>query len=74
MKGFKKIHIGKSKSAVVSFDITAKDLAFYRKDMSFGTEIGDHKLFIGTDSENLKEVNFKIVERANLLSNKYKLN
>ena len=74
LKGFKKIHIGKSKSAVVSFDITAKDLAFYRKDMSFGTEIGDHKLFIGTDSENLKEVNFKIVERANLLSNKYKLN
>jgi beta-glucosidase len=74
LKGFQKINIAKGKSTVISFDITAKDLAFYRKDMSFGTEIGDHQLFIGTDSQNLNQSNFKVTERSDLLSNQYKLN
>lgn len=66
LKGFKKITLAPGKSGTVTFEITAKDLAFYRKDMSYGVEAGDFKVFAGTNSSEVKEGNFRLT-RSGLL-------
>lgn len=58
LKGFKKLMIKNGDAAKVSFNITADDLAFYRRDMIYGYEVGKFLIFIGSDSENLKEQHF----------------
>jgi len=66
LKGFKKITLAPGKSGTVTFEITAKALAFYRKDMSYGVEAGDFKVFVGTNSSEVKEGNFRLT-RSGLL-------
>ena len=51
LKGFQKILIPKGSTKKVSFKVTAADLAFYRRDMSFGPEAGDFILYVGGDSD-----------------------
>ena len=58
LKGFEKIALKMGESKVVTFTITPDMLAFHRADMSYGTEPGDYKLFIGTNSRDVKETNF----------------
>jgi len=60
LKGFEKIALKIGESKVVTFTITPDMLAFHRADMSYGTEPGDYKLFIGTNSRDVKETNFKL--------------
>jgi len=60
LKGFEKIALKMGESKVVTFTITPDMLAFHRADMSYGTEPGDYKLFIGTNSRDVKETNFKL--------------
>lgn len=50
LKGFKKILIPAHEKLTVNFSIKPADLAFYRKDFSYGTEPGTFKVYIGTDS------------------------
>lgn len=60
LKGFQKITLKAGESKKVSFEITTEDLAFYRQDYSYGTEPGDYQLFIGTNSEEVKEASFTL--------------
>ena len=60
LKGYKKISLKMGESKVVTFTITPDMLAFHRADMSYGTEPGDYKLFIGTNSRDVKETSFKL--------------
>jgi len=62
LKGFRKITVTPGKSETVVFEITAKDLAFYRRDMSYGVESGDFKVFAGTNSSDVKEGSFKLTQ------------
>jgi beta-glucosidase len=62
LKGFKKVIITPGKSETVVFEITAKDLAFYRRDMSYGVEAGDFKVFVGTNSSDVKEGSFRLTQ------------
>ncbi|WP_282126218.1 glycoside hydrolase family 3 N-terminal domain-containing protein [Marinifilum flexuosum] len=64
LKGFKKVFIPKGESVEVEFTITAEDLAFYRKDMSYGVEKGDFKVFIGTSSQEVQESQFTLTQTA----------
>lgn len=64
LKGFKKVFIPKGESVEVEFTITAEDLAFYRKDMSYGVEKGDFKVFIGTNSQEVQESQFTLTQTA----------
>ncbi|PXY01260.1 beta-glucosidase BglX [Marinifilum breve] len=64
LKGFQKVFIPKGESVELEFTITPEDLAFYRKDMSYGVEKGDFKLFIGTNSEDVKETQFTLEQTA----------
>ena len=60
LKGFEKIALKMGESKVVTFTITPDMLAFHRADMSYGTEPGDYKLFIGTNSRDVKETGFTL--------------
>lgn len=50
LKGFEKISLKAGESRKVSFTLSAKDLAFYTRDMSFEAEPGDFEVYIGTSS------------------------
>jgi beta-glucosidase len=62
LKGFKKIFLKAGESAKVTFSISDEDLAFYRGDMSWGSEPGNFELFIGTNSDNVKKQSFELVD------------
>jgi beta-glucosidase len=62
LKGFEKIALKVGESKVVTFTIKPAMLAFHRADMTYGTEPGDFKLFIGGNSKEVKEVGFKLKE------------
>lgn len=50
LKGFQKIDLKAGESRKVNFTLSAKDLAFYTRDMSLKAEPGDFEVFIGTSS------------------------
>lgn len=60
LKGFEKIHLNVDESKTVTFTITPDMLAFHRLDMSYDTEPGDFKLFIGGSSQDVKEATFTL--------------
>ena len=60
LKGFRKIHLDAGERMDVVFTLEAGDLSFYRKDMTFGPEPGDFKVFVGGDSETVLEEQFTI--------------
>ena len=60
LKGFEKIALKVGESKVVTFTIKPDMLAFHRVDMTYGTEPGDFKLFIGGNSRDVKEIGFKL--------------
>ncbi|MDO9153379.1 MAG: glycoside hydrolase family 3 N-terminal domain-containing protein [Paludibacter sp.] len=60
LKGFEKIRLKAGESKVVTFTITPDMLAFHRLDMTYGTEPGDYKLFMGGNSRDVKEAGFKL--------------
>jgi beta-glucosidase len=62
LKGFKKIFLKAGESAKVAFSVSDEDLAFYRADMSWGSEPGNFELFIGTNSDNVKKQSFELVD------------
>lgn len=51
LKGFSKIFLKKGEQREVSFALAPADLAFWRADMTFGTETGNFEVFVGGDSD-----------------------
>ncbi len=62
LKGFQKIKLKKGESKEVSFNISAMDLKFYNSSLVFAAEPGDFKLFIGGNSNDVKESEFNLVQ------------
>jgi beta-glucosidase len=62
LKGYRKAMIPAGKSAKVIFNLTAGDLAFWRKDVTFGTESGDFELYIGKNSAEVESAKFSLRE------------
>jgi beta-glucosidase len=60
LKGFEKIMLKTGESKNVTFTITPDMLAFHRLDMTYGTEPGNFKLFIGGNSRDVKETGFSL--------------
>ena len=60
LKGFQKINLKAGESKTVSFVIRPDDLKFYNNDVKFIAEPGDFKLFIGTNSRDVKEASFTL--------------
>jgi beta-glucosidase len=61
LKGFQKIELNAGETKTVSFNISMEDLKFYNNDLKFVAEPGDFKIFIGTNSRDVKEANFKLL-------------
>jgi beta-glucosidase len=60
LKAFQKIQLKAGESRTITFKISPSDLAFYRKDMSWGTEAGQFKVFIGVNAETTNEARFTL--------------
>ena len=60
LKNFKKIFLKAGESQVVNFTISSADLRFYDINMKYTYELGDFKVFVGTNSRDVKEANFKL--------------
>ncbi len=58
LKDFQKIFLKKGESKVVKFIITVDDLKFYDYELKYAAESGDFKIFIGTNSAQVKEAGF----------------
>jgi len=63
LKGFEKIALKPGQSQKVTFTIGVDDLAFYTRDMSFKAESGEFRLFVGSSSEDLQAVSFKLTAK-----------
>ena len=60
LKGFQKVLLKPGESKSITFTLTANDLKFYDINMKYTYEPGAFKLFIGTNSTNVKEADFKL--------------
>ena len=60
LKGFQKIALKKGESREINFTITENDLKFYNSQLRFVAEPGDFKIYIGTNSSDVKEASFKL--------------
>jgi len=60
LKGFEKIFLKAGETKTVSFTIKPQMLAFYRADMTFGTEPGDFEVYIGGNSSDVKKALFSL--------------
>lgn len=60
LRGFYKVLIKKGQSSQLHFTITNDDLKFYDKDMKWNSEPGDFKVFVGTNSQDVKEASFRL--------------
>ena len=59
LKGFQRVTLKPGESATVNFKVTVEDLKFYNANLKFVAEPGDFKLFIGGNSQDVKEAAFK---------------
>ena len=60
LKAFEKVMLKAGESREVKFMLRNNDLAFYRKDLSFGTEPGAFTVFVGGNSRDVKEAMFEL--------------
>jgi beta-glucosidase len=63
LKGFQKISLKPGESRKVNFTIGVNDLKFYNSDLKWVSEPGDFKVFIGTNSSDVKEASFKLLAK-----------
>ncbi len=62
LKGFEKISLRKGETRTIRFTLTDADLAFTRQDMSWGSEPGQFKLWVGPSSAEGSEAAFELTE------------
>jgi beta-glucosidase len=60
LKGFQKISLKPGESREVTFRIDEEMLKFYNSELKFTAEPGEFKLFIGTNSRDVKEAKFRL--------------
>jgi beta-glucosidase len=60
LKGFQKIFLKKGESRQVSFTIDVDKLKFYDDELKYIYEPGDFKVYIGTNSQDVKEAAFTL--------------
>jgi beta-glucosidase len=58
LKGFRKIMLQPGESKTITFKLSMKDLSYYRKDMTFGTEPGKFEVYVGGNSRDVKSAVF----------------
>jgi beta-glucosidase len=69
LKGFSKIMLKAGETKTVTLTLTTYELSFYKSDLSFGYEPGKFHVFIGGNSEDIKQAEFVLKESASSTSN-----
>ncbi len=62
LRGFRKVFLKKGESKTVSFSLSANDLRFYNDKLQYIYEPGDFKVFVGSNSVEVKEADFKLTK------------
>ncbi len=62
LKGFRKIFLAQGESKEVVFKLTQEDLSFYNNEGNLVIEPGEFKVFAGTNSRDLQEKSFHLIE------------
>jgi beta-glucosidase len=60
LKDFQKIFLKKGESKRVSFTIDVAKLKFYNSDLKYSYEPGGFKIYIGSNSQDVKETSFNL--------------
>jgi len=60
LKGFQQITLEPGETKKVTFSISVEDLKFYNSDLKYAYEPGAFKVFIGTNSADVKEADFTL--------------
>lgn len=63
LKGFQKIAFKPGETKTVTFRITEEDLKFYNSDLKFVAEPGEFRVFIGTNSRDVREASFSLLKQ-----------
>ena len=63
LKGFQKVMLKKGESKTLTFRLAPNDLKFYNNDLKFVAEPGDFKVFIGGNSRDVQEADFKLAAK-----------
>jgi Beta-glucosidase-related glycosidases len=58
LKKFQKVYLQPGETKVLTFPITTEDLKFYNSQLNWDWESGKFNLFIGTNSEDVKQAGF----------------
>lgn len=66
LRGFRRIELAKGAGETVEFELDAADLAFYRRDMSYGAEAGEFTVLVGGSSADLRGARFRLTEDVTL--------
>lgn len=62
LKGFQKIDLKKGESRTVTFTIKPEDLKFYNNELEYVLEPGEFKVYVGTNSRDVKEAGFTVTK------------
>lgn len=60
LKDFAKISLSSGESQEVSFTLTEEQLRYYHSNLSFSSDPGQFKLFVGPNSQEVKERDFRL--------------
>ena len=63
LKGFQKINLKPGETKELNFNITEEELKFYNSDLQYVSEPGDFKVFIGSNSRDVKENGFELTNK-----------
>lgn len=66
LRGFRKLALASGEGETVEFELTAADLAFYRRDMSYGAEAGEFMVYVGASSADVQAASFRLTEDVTL--------
>ena len=61
LRGFQKIFLKKGENKELTFTLTPEDLNFYDSNLKWIYEPGDFKVFVGTNSSEVKEASFRLL-------------
>lgn len=62
LKGFRRVFLKRGASTTLAFDLTPRDLAFWRRDWTYGTEAGTFDVWVGADSASGSHATFQLTK------------
>jgi beta-glucosidase len=62
LKAFQKIFLRKGETRTVTFSVGKEDLRFYNNELNYVFEPGEFKIFIGSNSRDVKEATFQLTK------------